>query len=123
MDETDGLPFGATGCTKLKRPRQNRVTPFGTIEATHHKGTLMGNRGDLHAPDGTLGRPWRSSRWISCLLDTGDGWKAPMDKPGRNYPLFFLDEAVALAARIALAENVGPPPWRSSLKHGKSATV
>ena len=74
------------------------MTPWGTIEATHHKGTLMGNRGDLHAPDGSLGRPWRSRRWISCLLDTGDGWRAPMDEPGRNYPLFFHDEAVALAA-------------------------
>ena len=58
----------------------------------------MGNRGDLHAPDGTLGKQWRSRRWISCLLDTGDGWKAPMDAPGHYYPLFFHDEAVALAA-------------------------
>lgn len=98
MDWPNGLPFGATGCTAVKRPRQNRCTPFGAIEATHHRGTLMGNRGDLHAPDGSLGRQWRSRRWISCLLDTGDGWKAPMDKPGHNYPLFFHDEAVALAA-------------------------
>jgi hypothetical protein len=58
----------------------------------------MGNRGDLHAQDGSLGKQWRSRRWISCLLDTGDGWKSPMDKPGHNYPLFFHDEAVALAA-------------------------
>jgi hypothetical protein len=58
----------------------------------------MGNRGDLHAPDGSLGRQWRSRRWISCLLDNGDGWKAPMDEPGHYYPLFFHDETVALAA-------------------------
>jgi hypothetical protein len=98
MDGTESLPLNAACGQPVKRPRQNRVTPWGIIEATHHKGTLMGNRGDLHAPDGSLGRQWRSRRWISCLLDTGDGWKAPMDEPGRNYPLFFHDEAVALAA-------------------------
>lgn len=98
MDRTEGLPLDAPCGSAVKRPRQNRCTPWGTIEATHHKGTLMGNRGDLHAPDGSLGRQWRSRRWISCLLDTGDGWKAPMDEPGHYYPLFFHDEAVALAA-------------------------
>lgn len=98
MDGTEGLPLDAPGCNGVKRPRQNRVTPFGTIEATHHRGSLMGNRGDLHAPDGSLGKQWRSRRWISCLLDTCDGWKAPMDTPGHYYPLFFHDEAVALAA-------------------------
>lgn len=98
MDGTEGLTLVAPGCSGVKRPRQNRVTPFGTIEATHHRGSLMGNRGDLHAPDGSLGKQWRSRRWISCLLDTGDGWKAPMDAPGHYYPLFFHDEAVALAA-------------------------
>ncbi len=98
MDGTEGLPLDAPGYNGVKRPRQNRVTPFGTIEATHHRGSLMGNRGDLHAPDGSLGKQWRSRRWISCLLDTGDSWKAPMDAPGHYYPLFFHDEAVALAA-------------------------
>lgn len=96
----------------MKHPRQNRVTPFGTIEATLHRGMLMGNRGDLHAADGTLERSWKSQRWISCILD-GGGWRAPMDAPGHNYPLFFHDEAVALAAghrpcgqcRLAALEN------------------
>lgn len=98
MDRSKGRSDYATGCkTVVKRPRQNRCTPFGTIEATRHRGTLMGNRGDLHAPDGTLGKKWKSSRWISCILD-GGGWRVPMDTPGRNYPLFFHDEAVALAA-------------------------
>lgn len=97
MDGSEGLSFGATGCKSVKRPRQNRCTPFGSIEATPHRGTLMGNRGDLHAEDGTLGKRWRSRRWICCVLE-GFGWKAPMDEPGRNYPLFFYDETVALAA-------------------------
>lgn len=97
MDRAEGLPPDAPCGSAVKRPRQNRVTPFGTIEATSYKGALMGNRGDLHAPDGTLGRQWRSRRWLSCALD-GNGWKAPMDTPGHYYPLFFHDEAVALAA-------------------------
>lgn len=97
MDRAESVALDAPCCSGVKRPRQNRCTPFGAIEATHHKGTLMGNRGDLHAPDGTLGRQWRSQRWLSCILD-GGGWKVPMDKPGHNYPLFFHDEAVALAA-------------------------
>ncbi|WP_126516850.1 hypothetical protein [Sphingobium amiense] len=97
MDRAEGFALDAPCVATVKRPRQNRVTPFGTIEATHHKGSLMGNRGDLHAPDGTLGREWRSRRWLSCILD-GKGWKAPMDTPGHYYPLFFHDEAVAMAA-------------------------
>lgn len=83
----------------IVRPRQNRVTPAGTIEATPHKGTLMGNRGDLHSIDGTLGsRRWRGKRWIACKIDHGKWPRVSLDVPGRYYPLFFHDEAVALAA-------------------------
>ena len=80
------------------RPRRNRVTPFGQIEASTYRGTLMGNRGDLHLPDGTIGnKSWREKRWISCTLEPrGGGVK--FDTPGHYTPLFFLDEAVALAA-------------------------
>ena len=52
------------------RPRPNRVTPFGTIETSPHKGRYLGNRGDLHRSDGTLGRSWRVSRWIACTQVT-----------------------------------------------------
>lgn len=87
----------ATRCNEVLRPRRNRVTPFGEIEATPHKGTMMGNRGDLHAGDGTVVRSWRHRSWISCVtVDTGD--PVVFDAPGRYTPLFFLDEAVALAA-------------------------
>jgi hypothetical protein len=33
-------------------PLRNRVTPLGEIVATPHRGTLMGDRGVLHAPGG-----------------------------------------------------------------------
>lgn len=35
--------------------------------------------------------------WISCVLDWRGGWRDVMP-PGRWTPLFFLDEATALAA-------------------------
>ena len=80
------------------RPRRNRVTPFGTIETSPHKGRYLGNRGDLHRSDGTLGRSWRVSRWIACTLEGRNGYRVTFDRPGCYYPLFFADEAVSLAA-------------------------
>ena len=43
-------PELAKALTSLKwiRPLQNRVTPYGELEATGSKGTLMGNRWKLH---------------------------------------------------------------------------
>lgn len=83
----------------IPRPRRNRVTPTGEIEATLYRGTLMGNRGDLHADDGSLSeRRWCGKRWITCVLDPGGGPGVSFEAPGHYYPLFFFDEAVALAA-------------------------
>ncbi|WP_223861608.1 LIM domain-containing protein [Geminicoccus harenae] len=74
------------------------MTPFGTIEASPHRGRCLGNRGDLHRADGTLGRSWRVARWITCTLQGRNGYRVTFDRPGCYYPLFFADEAVALAA-------------------------
>lgn len=82
----------------IERPRRNRLTPFGDIEATPHRGNLMGNRGDLHAPDGTVCRTWMLRRWISCTLRSPTGGRVTFDTPGCYTPLFFADEATALAA-------------------------
>tara|TARA_B110001454_G_scaffold219040_1_gene249468 strand:- start:1837 stop:2469 length:633 start_codon:yes stop_codon:yes gene_type:complete len=82
----------------IHSPRQNRVTPFGEFIAHSSKGMFMGNRGDLHAPDGSLGpKRWRHKAWITCALESGSG-RVTFDQPGKYYPLFFHDEAVALAA-------------------------
>ncbi|MFO1060393.1 MAG: hypothetical protein U1E53_25905 [Dongiaceae bacterium] len=78
-------------------PRRNRVTPFGTLEAVAARGTLMGNRGDLHDASGRIARAWRARAWIACALSFR-GWRAPFDTAGRWTPLFFTDEAAALAA-------------------------
>lgn len=82
----------------VSKPRQNRVTPTGQIIASNDRGRFMGNRGDLHAKDGTLRLKWRVPAWICCTLEERNGYRVPFDTPGRYYPLFFMDEAVAFAA-------------------------
>ncbi|MDE0101365.1 MAG: hypothetical protein OXN89_03210 [Bryobacterales bacterium] len=58
----------------------------------------MGNRGALAvAPDKLGNALWKGTRWISCDPKFG-GKKLSLMAPGKNTQLFFLDEAVALAA-------------------------
>jgi hypothetical protein len=63
--------------------RRNRVTPWGTVVAQPWRGTLTGNRS----------RP----QWICCRLEW-KGNRQPLDDPHRWRPVFFTDEACALAA-------------------------
>ena len=72
------------------------MTPFGDIVAIDQRGLFMGNRGSIHRGRAIV-RPWQVRRWITCVL-TYKGWVAPRWEPGRWTPLFFWDEAVALAA-------------------------
>ncbi len=78
-------------------PKQNRVTPFGTLIKTPARGTLMGNRGCLHDDHQEIRRAFRGERWIICRLEF-KGIKRSIMRPGRWTELFFLDEATALAA-------------------------
>jgi len=58
----------------------------------------MGNRGGvLHDEKRRILRHYASRRWITCLLEYKGRHRAVMS-PGRYTELFFLDEAVALAA-------------------------
>lgn len=76
----------------------NRVQPDGTFLATEAKGTLMGNRGILHDASGhPLPRRWAHRSWVACELSFR-GRKRELRKAGRYTELFFLDEAVAIAA-------------------------
>jgi hypothetical protein len=75
---------------------RNRVTPFGAIEDLPGRGTLMGNRGILHKGV-EIRRRWATKAWIACVLEY-KGWRAPQWQRGHYTPLFFLDEATALAA-------------------------
>ena len=79
-------------------PLQNRVDPCGMIFASPARGTFMGNRGGaLHDRNREIVRQYASRRWITCLLEFKGRHRVVMS-PGRYTELFFLDEAVALAA-------------------------
>jgi hypothetical protein len=80
-------------------PLQNRVTPFGDIVAIAQRGTFIGNRGIIHDPATRtlLGRRWTTKAWLVCLLHYKGRRRKVMRR--RSWTeLFFLDEAVALAA-------------------------
>jgi hypothetical protein len=79
-------------------PLQNRVAPTGEIIADPARGLFMGNRGILHDKSRRLGPArWRHRNWIACLLDF-KGRRRIVMSPRRYTELFFLDEAVVLAA-------------------------
>jgi hypothetical protein len=78
-------------------PLQNRVDPYGRLMATPERGTLMGNRGVLHDEYRRVVAPWRTKRWIGCVLQFR-GRKRQVFTPRRYSELFFLDEATSLAA-------------------------
>lgn len=58
---------------------------------------FTGNRGCLVGASGDLVRHHRGNLWITCLTSFRD-WRHPLDAPRTWTPLFFLDDAVALAA-------------------------
>jgi hypothetical protein len=80
-------------------PARNRVTPRGEIVAVAGRGAWMGNRGRLHEGCGArdIVRNHQTKAWITCLLEFKDR-HAPQWTPNHYTQLFFLDEAVALAA-------------------------
>ncbi len=79
-------------------PLQNRVLATGDIVAHPARGLFMGNRGILHDQNRRLGAArWRHKAWIICVLAHKD-WHRDVMTPGQYTELFFLDEAVALAA-------------------------
>ena len=78
-------------------PRRNRVDPWGDMHAAHERGLFTGNRGCLVDDDRAIVRHHRGSLWIICRTEFRD-WRHPLDAPHRWTPLFFLDDAVALAA-------------------------
>ncbi|MDT5153181.1 MAG: hypothetical protein QOI01_4914 [Mycobacterium sp.] len=78
-------------------PLQNRITPGGEIIATSARGTFLGNRGILHDENKQIVRQSRNTMWLICQLEF-NGRRQELMKPNRYTHLFFLDEAVALAA-------------------------
>jgi len=78
--------------------RRNRVDPWGDLHAEAGRGLFTGNRGPLVDDERRVVRHHASTTlWITCVLRFRD-WRHPLDEPHRWTPLFFLDDAVALAA-------------------------
>jgi hypothetical protein len=78
-------------------PRRNRVDPWGDLQAVPDRGLLTGNRGCLVDDAERVVRHHGARLWIACLLQYKD-WRVDLARPGRWTPVFFLDDAVALAA-------------------------
>jgi hypothetical protein len=58
---------------------------------------FTGNRGCLVDDSRTIARHHNGALWIICVTEFR-GWRHPLDQPHRWTPIFFLDDAVALAA-------------------------
>ncbi len=78
-------------------PRRNRVDPWSDLHAVSTRGLLTGNRGCLVDATGQVVRHHVGSLWISCVTKL-DERRQPLAVLGRWTPIFFLDDAVALAA-------------------------
>ena len=78
-------------------PRRNRVDPWGDTHAVTARGMFTGNRGCLVDDDRRLARHHAGRLWITCVTEF-KGRRHALDQPHRWTPLFFLDDAVALAA-------------------------
>lgn len=78
-------------------PRRNRVDPWGDLHAVSARGLFTGNRGCVVDDRENVVRHHGSSLWIICQTEYKN-WRWPLARPKRWTPLFFLDDAVALAA-------------------------
>ncbi len=77
--------------------RRNRVDPWGDLHAVPDRGLLTGNRGCLVDDDEHMVRHHAGRLWIACVLDLR-GRRVGLARSGRWTPVFFLDDAVVLAA-------------------------
>lgn len=79
-------------------PRRNRVDPWGDLVAHPARGLFTGNRGCVVDERGDVVRHHGTNLpWITCRLQFL-GRRVGLARPNRWTPLFFLDDAVALAA-------------------------
>jgi len=92
--------------------RRNRVDPWGDLQATAARGLFTGNRGCLVDDNRQLARHHRGSLWITCLTEYR-GRRHELDQPRRWTPLFFLDDAVALAAGHRPCGECRPAAYRA----------
>ena len=111
-----GSPAPDTGrddgqVTDAAHPHRNRVTPFSDIVAIDLRGAWLGNRGILHRRTDIV-RHHTGIAWIVCTLDFR-GRRVRQWSPGHYTPLFFHDEAVALAAGHRPCAECRRPAFRA----------
>lgn len=79
-------------------PRRNRVDPWGDLVEHPARGLFTGNRGCVvDDRENVVRHHGTNLHWITCQLEFG-GRNVGLARPNRWTPLFFLDDAVALAA-------------------------
>ncbi len=78
-------------------PYQNKVDPWGNIQAVSSRGMFLGNRGVLHNEHQEIVTTHRIKGWVTCILQFKDRHREIMT-PKRYTELFFLDEATAFSA-------------------------
>ncbi len=93
-------------------PLQNRVDPAGELIAADARCMFMGNRGVLHDENKRIVRRSLNLAWLICLLEFKGRRRTPMT-PNRYTELFFLDEAVALAAGHRPCGECRPQDYRA----------
>lgn len=93
-------------------PRRNRVDPWGDLRAVADRGLFTGNRGCLVDDSERVVRHHAGTPWISCVLRYRDH-RSPLAAPHRWTPLFFLDDAVALAVGHRPCARCRPEAYRA----------
>ncbi|MDE2420453.1 MAG: hypothetical protein KGO49_04630 [Gammaproteobacteria bacterium] len=78
-------------------PLQNRIDPWGQLNADIARGSWMGNRGILHDEKKEIVAPWRHKSWVTCRLSF-QSYKREIFSQNNYSELFFLDEATAFSA-------------------------
>lgn len=88
------------------------MDPWGDLHAEPARGLFTGNRGCLVDDDRQLVRHHAGSLWITCVTEYKDR-RHQLDQPRRWTPLFFLDDAVALAAGHRPCGECRPDAYRA----------
>lgn len=76
---------------------QNRIDPWGKLNASNARGHWLGNRGILHNEQQKIIRTHTHKAWVTCQLQFKNR-KRQIFAPNSYSELFFLDEATAFAA-------------------------
>jgi hypothetical protein len=101
------------------------VDPWGDLHAVAPRGLFTGNRGCVVDDHEHVVRHHGSQLWIICVTKYRDK-RWPLARPRRWTPLFFLDDAVALAAGHRPCATCRPAEYsayRDAVTHATKASA